>query len=764
MKPERHVSLILAVLAGLMMPAFLSAEWHPVEGQLMTRWAHQVSPERVWPEYPRPQMTRPKWKNLNGLWSYAIAPREALAPGRYEGEILVPFCIESALSGVKRTVGSDHRLWYRRTFKVPQHWNGQKILLHFGAVDWDATVWIDGTELGQHKGGYDPFTFEITGALGAAGDHELAVSVWDPTDSYTQPRGKQVREPDRIWYTAVTGIWQTVWLEPVPDVSIERLDILPDIDRGSLQVSVATRGNGAGHVVRVVALDGSVKVGERAGAAGQPVDIRIPNPKLWSPKSPYLYNLRVTLERDGSPVDEIGSYFGMRKFSIGKDTHGRMCIQLNNKPVFLLGPLDQGWWPDGLYTAPTDEALRYDIEVMKKLGFNMARKHVKVEPARWYYHCDQLGLLVWQDMPNGNLQPGKPNSLRVRHSDQDANRDPESASQFETELQALIQNRSHFPSIITWVVFNEGWGQYDTARLAAQVKQWDPSRLVNATSGWADRGVGDLLDVHIYPGPGMEDPEPDRPAVLGEFGGLAWPVPGHLWWNKRIWGYLTAHDREDLNRRYAEVVGNLRGPRAFGLSAAVYTQITDVEGEVNGVTTYDRKVIKLDEVRARRLHESLYTPPPQVRLLTPASASSQPWRYTFNPPAPRWTTSGFNDAEWQQGPAPFHGADDPFFAGGTPWNTDEIWARRTFRLANVPETLWVKVAHGVSHGTLYLNGEVLLKLDGARDTAGRFRHLERSNLVQLLQSGENVLAIYGERKEGRRGIDVGLYALEKQRP
>ncbi len=548
------------------------------------------------PEYPRPQMTRAKWTNLNGLWDYAIAPRDAAPPTKFEGQILVPFAVESALSGVKRPLTPEERLWYRRTFTAAPG-KTERLLLHFGAVDWRAEVFVNGKPVGRHEGGYDAFTFDITDALkpGSA-QQELVVAVWDPTDTGLQPRGKQVLEPSGIWYTAVSGIWQTVWLEPVPAVHIRELSMVPVIDARQLRLTVDS--STAAEFTATARLKG-VTVGSVSGKTGSEVRLPIRMLEPWTPDSPTLYDLDVRL-RSG---DDVKSYFGMREVEMGKDSAGHNRILLNHQPVFLIGPLDQGWWPDGLYTAPTDEALRSDIDTLKKLGFNMCRKHVKVEPARWYYWCDRLGFLVWQDMPSA-MQRGRQTGVR-RGSAEDAVFSPEEASQFEHELRALVRGLANAPSVIAWVPFNEGWGQHATNDVLRLVKSLDPSRLVDGPSGWEDRGFGDFKDMHVYPGPGMFPVMPERISVLGEFGGLGLPLEGHLWWNKRNWGYRTYEDRAKLQAAYEDLIAKLEPLVEQGLAAAVYTQTSDVEGEVNGLMTYDRKVVKFDAARLAELHRKL---------------------------------------------------------------------------------------------------------------------------------------------------------------
>lgn len=572
--------------------------WKPADGPLTTRWTKDVSPTNALPEYPRPQMVRREWQNLNGLWQFQAAQADEAPPfGKdLKEQILVPYPVESALSGVMR---HESRMWYRRTFDVPADWKGRHVLLHFDAVDWEATVFLNGKRLATHRGGYDAFGFDITGFLKPDGPQELVVGVFDPTNDKeangdpavgNQPRGKQVTKPKGIFYTPTSGIWQTVWIEPVNSAFIEGLQIAPDVDGGRVQITVNAQN--AGHGAQVTA-DASFSANEggnstafsasASGPASKPLTIQIPNAQLWSPDHPNLYALHVKLVSKGKTADEVDSYLAMRKVSLGKDNSGFTRILLNNKFVFQVGPLDQGFWPDGIYTAPTDAALRFDIEQEKKLGFNMVRKHVKVEPERWYYWADKLGLLVWQDMPSGD------------------NRTPESLQQFEHELDRLIQGRRNHPSIIMWVVFNEGWGekQADVAHFVEHVKKLDPTRLVDDASGWTDKGVGDVIDMHHYPDPAMPKPEENRAAVLGEFGGLGLPIEGHMWMaTGKNWGYRGMQDRQQLTDSYVRMLTRAWELKDKGLSACVYTQTTDVETESNGLLTYDREVVKVDPDRA----------------------------------------------------------------------------------------------------------------------------------------------------------------------
>lgn len=586
-------------------------DWKPVEGKIVTPWASQVNPEQPLPEYPRPHMVRENWQNLNGLWDYAIAP-EATGkdlPAAYEGKILVPFAIESALSGVGKRVGEENVLWYRKEVSVPSKLRKQNVLLHFGAVDWQADVYVNGKNVGTHQGGFDPFYFDITAALNKGSKQEIAVRVWDPSDAGPQPRGKQVKDPEGIWYTPVTGIWQTVWLESVPKTYIAATKQTPDIDAKTLTVAADVQHLQANDKLRVSAWNGKNKVAEKeVGANGEAV-LEIASPTLWSLENPFLYDLKVAVVRNGKVVDEVKSYFAMRKISMEPDADGIQRMLLNNEFVFQYGPLDQGWWPDGLYTAPTEEALRFDIEKTKEMGFNMIRKHVKVEPARWYYLTDKLGMLVWQDMPSGDLGNWWNSRPGVEGVGNEKDRTAESEAIFREEWKEIMKDFHNFPSIVVWVPFNEAWGQFKTEEITKWTMEQDPSRLVNSASGGNFFPVGHIIDLHNYPDPAMPRADlfgADQVIVLGEFGGLGLPVEGHTWQDKDNWGYQSFKNAEDLLKRYKEFMGRMEGLIKQGLSAAVYTQTTDVEVETNGLITYDRKVIKIPESKLKQIHSKLY--------------------------------------------------------------------------------------------------------------------------------------------------------------
>jgi hypothetical protein len=715
-------------------------EWRPAGVRLMTRWGKQVTPANAWLEYPRPQMMRERWLNLNGLWEYAIEGESGewrggrlenataspllnwngSMPKQWDGKILVPFAIESALSGVGKLVRPNQLLWYRRTFRTPPEWKGSRIILNFGAVDWHSIVLVNGKRVAENKGGYVPFSADITEALRPAGDQELALVVWDPTNAGDQAVGKQslpeMRQGYR--YTPTTGIWQTVWIEPVPAAHIQSLRIVPDVDRSLVRVTV---GGPAGSLVRLAVFDGSRQVATAEGRAGSELAVRIPSPKLWSPEHPFLYRLKVWLGED-----HVTSYFGMRKIAVQPDRHGVPRYYLNNQPLtFQYGPLNQGYWPDGGLTPPSDRAAEDEVRYLKDIGCNMVRVHVNVRPERWYYHCDRLGLLVWQDF------------VCTRRFDSKIT--PASARQWEDEQRRMIDALRNHPFIIQWVVFNEGWGQYDTERLAAWTKSCDPERLVTAASGWVDvQGLGDVRDLHDYsffpsiPPPGSEK---RRVVVLGEFGGFEVGVPGHLWYAEQ---QVRPSDGKELDERrpryrdgkqwlenYARWLKGWRYLIGLGLSAGVYTQISDVEHELNGWLTYDREVSKIPVVELRRLHKLLYSPPPRSSSLAPAIRS---WRWSATAGA-RCFDPALDDASWPVGSGPYDGK--------------EVCLRASVGLDKVPRNMAIAVTQPPGDAELYLNGQPALRFNnrGVRDGAGISVIPLPPGISGMLTKGNNRVAV-----------------------
>lgn len=592
----------LLLLAFVLSGTSLFAQWKPAGDKIKTKWAETIDPNNVLPEYPRPIMERSDWTNLNGLWEYSILPVGEKEPQSFDGKILVPFAVESSLSGVQKELNKDKELWYKRTFTVPSSWKDKSVLLHFGAVDWKAEIYLNDIKIGSHTGGYTPFSFDITPYL-ATGNQKLVVKVWDPTTEGYQPVGKQHARPEGIWYTPVSGIWQTVWLEPVSKKYISDIKTIPNIDTKQLSFNICAQNTNAANIVKITVLDGSKVVATSKSVVGQTVDIALADIKLWSPESPFLYNVEIELYEGSKLLDKVKSYAAMRKVSMAKDAMGILRMQLNNKDYFQFGPLDQGWWPDGLYTAPTDEALVYDIKKTKDFGFNMIRKHVKVEPARWYTHCDRLGILVWQDMPNGDKSPQWQNQKYF--DGKELQRSIESENNYRKEWREIMDYLVSYPSIVVWVPFNEAWGQFKTAEIAEWTKSHDPSRLVNPASGGNFYHTGDITDLHNYPGPAMYLFDAKRVNVLGEYGGIGLPLENHLWQADKNWGYVQFKNAKEVTDEYVKYAQELKGFIQRGFSAAVYTQTTDVEGEVNGLMTYDRKVIKVEESRVKSINQEI---------------------------------------------------------------------------------------------------------------------------------------------------------------
>ena len=582
---------------------------------LKTNWTDQVNPANPLPEYPRPQLVRNSWQNLNGQWDYAILPKGTAPEGVFQGKITVPFAVESLLSGVQKTVGPDQELWYERQLELSLNRTNKRVLLHFGAVDWEAEVWVNGIRAGSHQGGFDGFSIDISDLLIKGEKQTIRVRVWDPSDAGPQPRGKQVQNPKGIWYPPVTGIWQTVWLGAVPIQHITAVTSRTDWENKNLIFNPEIQSNRQDLTVQISVTDTQGFSETKSAKVGEPIQIHVPNPKPWSPGAAFLYPVSIKLYQGKNLLDEAQSYAAFRDIRMAKDVNGHQRMLLNGVEVFHYGPLDQGWWPDGLYTAPTDEALLFDIQKTREMGFNMIRKHVKVEPARWYYHADRLGMLVWQDMPSGDL--GNRWEVRPGVIRKGVNRERTAASEkiFTTEWTEIIKEFKFFPSIVVWVPFNEAWGQFKTKEITALTRELDPTRLINSASGGnfelaGNRVVGDILDLHNYPDPVMPDPAvfgTTISLVLGEYGGLGLPLEGHTWQQKDNWGYQSFKSKEELEARYRTLVADLNELIPKGLAAAVYTQTTDVEIETNGLMTYDRKVIKIPAEVLFQIHQKLYS-------------------------------------------------------------------------------------------------------------------------------------------------------------
>jgi hypothetical protein len=711
-------------------------------------------------------MVRDRWQNLNGLWSHAVVRGGGAAPEASAwSPILVPFPVESSLSGVGTRVGPEDRLWYQRTFAVPADWrsDGQRVLLHFGAVDWHAKVTVNGRSVGEHKGGYDPFTFDITDVL-VTGENQLVVEVADPTDAGGQPRGKQWSKPHGIWYTPSTGIWQTVWMEPVPATRIGRVVLRgePAADgNADLRTDIEILGDTAGLSFDLTLLDGKDEkatvslenLGTSASSRMVPA-LRVAGITPWSPDTPKLYPVRILLRRGDVVVDRIDSYVGFRDIRVAKDNAGIPRLMLNGKPVFQFGPLDQGFWPDGLYTPPNEAAMKFDIQAVKDMGGNMLRKHVKVESERFYHLCDTLGVMVWQDVPSPFFHDGNgenPHGNPPLTAEWRAN--------FENETREIVQDFGNHPSIVMWVPWNEGWGQNDLSwskQLVDRVKQWDPSRLVNCASGWTDTGNGDVLDIHIYPGPASPPVQPTRAAVLGEYGGLGLPIEGHTWLSKNNWGYVSYPSKETLTDAYVKQLEEMPALIGEGLAAAVYTQTTDVEIEVNGWLTYDRAVWKVDPVRAKAAAAALYLPPPKQVVLAPRAgqAGEQVWRWTTAAPGKDWTLPAFDDAGWSSGAGGFGTRQTPGARVGTVWDSGEIWLRRKVTIEKGAARPALSIHHD-EDTQVYINGELAATLTGYTTSYRTIAMSEKAAEI-VRAGGEIQIAVYCRQTSGGQYIDVGL--------
>ncbi len=735
---------ILINLLLVLIPTFLLAQepWQMKQAALMTSYSNDVDPDNVLPEYPRPQLERSEWLNLNGKWQYQPASSlgESVPSGALQSEVLVPFAIESAISGIME---HHEYIWYKRTFTVPEGWSGQKVKMHFGAVDYLCKVWVNGEIVGAHQGGYDSFSIDITGALTESGDQEVAVLVWDPTDNMGYPRGKQTLYPGGIMYTSITGIWQTVWLEPVPETNITNIKMVPDIDQSVLNLTVNTDGDATGVTYSATVKDGETTIQSVTGNVNELTDVSVPNQKLWSPDSPFLYDINIKIEKDGNVIDEVNSYFGMRKIAMVEED-GIQKLYLNNEFLFHLGPLDQGFWPDGLYTAPTDEALKFDIEKIKEYGFNMVRKHIKVEPQRWYYWADKLGVMVWQDMPSMNSYTSNPK--------------PNEETAYKNELIQMVQEHWNSPSIVMWVVFNEYQGQHDVANLVNMVMDMDPTRMVNQGSGGPFADAGHILDYHNYPPPTCPETS-TQVRACGEFGGIGFNIDGHLWDPSRVMQYITvANEEEYLStyEAYMEMLGSYKTNN--GLSAGVYTEITDVEIELNGLMTYDR-LDKADISRIRAANELVINHDIYVNEFVPSSENAlQIWKYRTSQPSSNWYQSSYSDDQWQTGLGGFGTIGTPGAVIGTTWNTSDIWMRREFDLGDLSsinmDDLYLYIHHDEAC-EVYINGVLATSLTGYT-TKYVTASISAEAKAALIENGTNLLAIHCNQTAGGQYIDAGI--------
>lgn len=716
-------------------------QWEMKTAPLMTPFAATIDTANVLGEYPRPQMVREKWMNLNGIWQYQTGTgfTQAVPTGTLSAKILVPFPVESAISGVMQHA---ENMWYRRTFTIPTGWNGKNVLIHFGAVDFKCEVYINRQSMGIHTGGYDPFIYDITSKLTVNGPQEITVKVTDPTDAGGQPRGKQTLSPGGIMYTCTSGIWQSVWLEPIPTTAISEIKLVPDVDNSYLKFKAVTKGSASNLTVTVEVKDGETTVSNYSGNANTDLVIPIPNAKLWSPDSPFLYDLKITLKSGSTKIDSLSSYFGMRKISMAQ-VGDYQKMMLNNEFLFQLGPLDQGFWPDGIYTAPTDLAIKNDLQKVKDAGFNMIRKHIKVEPYRWYYWADKLGILVWQDMPSVNSYTSLPQ--------------PIDKVGYKSELERMVQSHWNSPSIVMWVIFNEGQGQHDTPALVADVKTIDPSRLVNQASGGNHEGVGDIMDIHSYPPPSCPT-STTQILACGEYGGIGYSITDHIW--NPGFGYVMVNSGAELLDMYSNFADQLTQYKTNnGLSAAVYTELTDVEVELNGFLTYDRAITKADitkfhEINQLTIKNDIYL----TDILPTSQVNPQNWKYTTNHPTSNWYTTNYNDNSWTSAQGGFGTAGTPGAIIKTEWNTSDIWMRQLFNpgvlTASMLDSL-VFVLHHDEDCEIYINGILSASYTGYTSNYQLFPFSTEAKNA-MLSNQTNLISIHCHQTIGGQYIDAGI--------
>lgn len=759
----RNIGLLLIVF--LLIASSGLAQWQLKQSRIMTPWSVQVDPSNTLPEYPRPQMVRETWMNLNGLWDFTKVSFMAHNPTQSFGKkILVPFPMESALSGIKDTRHEKNMgkiFLYRRTFQLPSGMENKNILLHFGAVDWKCQVYINGKQVGEHKGGFDPFYFDITTALDKSRqEQEVQVFVQDYQEHGGYPHGKQKINEKVIWYTPVTGIWQTVWLEPVSNIHIDKLVLNPDIDQQIINVKVLSSKGTASTKADIQVYDGKKLIASKVGVnINENIGIEIPNAKLWSPDSPFLYDVKISLKENGSEADMVDSYFGMRKISVGQNNN-YPCLMLNNKYCFQYGFLDQGFWPDGIYTAPTDEALRFDLEKSKEFGMNMVRKHIKVEPARWYYHCDKMGLLVWQDIPNPGF--GKNGNILGEHLDIREN--------FHREMVKIMESLENYPSIVLWTVYNESWGQ-PNEKVSQQgvdiARKQDPNRLISIASGWNDSEYGDIKDTHWYPEPNMlPNPINKRVSVCGEYGGITLLIDNHRWIGGSDMKYTQVYDSEELKTRFIRYTRMIQDLQADGLCAAVYTQLTDVEDEENGVITYDRKVVKVNGNQLKEIHQEIQKTINSIPSFTSILDISQTtkkneWKYLIDSKplkSENWKESRFDDTSWKTGKAGFGQGIHDGYTISTPWNTPYIYLRKmeTFEKLNPEDINKLKLRIFYDEDSqIYINGVLAASTTGY---VNRYIYLDlnKEALNTIKVGKENTIAVQCKQTRGGQFIDLGF--------
>ncbi len=751
-------------------PMMAQGSWQKKQAPIMTQWSQNIDTTKVMSEYPRPQMVRKSWMNLNGVWDLKKFASSDISAYKfdvnYDQRILVPFPVESALSGIMDTDYSNQEksYIYRRYFSLLDEMKGKKILLNFGAVDWYCEVFVNGKSVGSHKGGYDPFSFDITNALKESGEQELQVQVYDPTQGGI-PHGKQNLNPEGIWYTPSSGIWQTVWLEPVETSHINDFSIIPDIDNNRVKIAVNAPDASTSAKVKITIFDGNTQVTAATTMVGTEVAIPMANAKLWSPDSPFLYKLKFELEDAGNTVDEIGSYFGMRKISLAK-INDYPRILLNNKIVFSWGTLDQGFWPDGIYTAPSYDALAYDLVKTKEFGMNMVRKHIKVEPARWYYDCDSLGLMVWQDMPCSD--------------------DPQTAlmgdaawikSNFLRETTNIVNSLKNFPSIVVWIPFNEGWGQYRNTNSTSMedgddshtkagvslIRKLDDTRLIDPASGWNSYECGDIIAKHLYSGPGvMDNTYKHRASVCGESGGWGYLVDGHTWGSKGN-PYGWASDPTDLANKIIDMTDIAIGLKVSqGLCGVVYTQISDVEQELNGLMTYDR-IDKMPANQIARVAEAIQkvsTTSFDTYFPTASQSDTINWKYKLNTDTdPQdWNKINYDDSGWAIGKSGFGNLDPPNTTTRTNWSSKTIYLRRNIHIGDLTSENLASLKLNIYHDEdfeIYING-ILAASETGYITNYKLYSINSDALAAMKTNSDNLFAIKCKQTGGGQFIDMGL--------